>query len=110
VLPAQARLRSRADFLAAGRGRRASSDSLVAALSKTEAVGPTRVGLTVSTEVGSAVTRNRVRRRLRHLLRPRLDALPHGGLLVLRARPAAARTGFAQLGVELDEVLSRVTR
>jgi len=31
--------------------------------------GPPRVGLTVSKNIGSAVARNRVKRRLRHILR-----------------------------------------
>ncbi len=39
--------------------------------------------------VGGAVQRNRVRRRLRHLVRPRLEQLPAPYDVVVRALPAA---------------------
>jgi ribonuclease P protein component len=50
---------------------------------------PARAGLVVSKAVGDAVARNRVKRRLRHLVRPRLGELEAD--VVLRALPAAAR-------------------
>ena len=49
-----------------------------------------RVGFVVSKAVGNAVTRNRVKRRLRHLCRPLVDELEDGTVVVVRARPAAA--------------------
>jgi len=50
----------------------------------------TRVGFVVSGAVGNAVTRNRVKRRLRHLAAPHLDELPDGTGIVVRALPQAA--------------------
>jgi ribonuclease P protein component len=134
VLPAPARLRRREDFaLAVRRGRRAGSRTLVVHLllpdpaagaprpTGTDAVptastpqGPTcasaRVGLVVSRAVGSAVVRNRVKRRLRALATARLGQLPPGALLVVRANPAAAAASSQLLGSELDRGLSRVLR
>lgn len=49
-----------------------------------------RVGFVVSRAVGNAVTRNRVRRRLRHLARPLVATTPPGSLVVVRALPASA--------------------
>ncbi|MGK2310351.1 ribonuclease P protein component [Cutibacterium sp. V947] len=49
-----------------------------------------RVGFVVSKAVGNAVTRNRVKRRLRHLCRPFVDELEDGTVVVVRALPAAA--------------------
>jgi len=76
--------------------------------------GPTRttarVGLVVSRAVGSAVVRNRVKRRLRALAAARLDELPAGALLVLRANQPAAGASSLELGIELDRALSRVLR
>jgi len=46
---------------------------------------PALIGFIVSKAVGTAVVRNKVRRRLRHLARGYLGALPGGSLLVLRA-------------------------
>ena len=57
---------------------------------------PARVGFVVSRAVGSAVTRNRVKRRLRHLMRERVAGLDRGSLLVVRANPAAAEPMLEQ--------------
>lgn len=69
-----------------------------------------RVGLVVSRAVGSAVVRNRVKRRLRAAMRPRVAHLPPGALVVLRANPAAAGATYAELSADLDEALARAVR
>jgi ribonuclease P protein component len=56
------------------------------------------------------VTRNRVRRRLRELVRARLPRLGSGAELVVRALPAAAHASYADLGTDLDRCLSRCLR
>lgn len=61
---------------------------------------PTRVGFVVSKAVGGAVVRNRVKRRLRHLTRPLVEAHPTGRHAVVRALPAAA--GTSDLARDLD--------
>ncbi len=50
------------------------------------------VGLVVSKAVGNAVTRNSVKRQLRHLARGVLPQTPAGSRVVLRALPPAARS------------------
>jgi ribonuclease P protein component len=72
------------------------------------AVVTPRVGFVVSRAVGGSVVRNRVVRRLRHLVRPRLAQLPPGTLLVLRALPAAATATSAELATDLDALLRRL--
>jgi ribonuclease P protein component len=67
-----------------------------------------RVGFVVSKAVGPAVTRNLVKRRLRHLARERVDQLPTGSMLVVRALPAAAEASYEELGAELDRCLTHV--
>ena len=74
----------------------------------TPATRPARAGLVVGRGVGPAVARHRVSRRLRHLLRPRLEALPAGTDLVVRAQPPAADATSAQLGDDLDAALARL--
>lgn len=67
-----------------------------------------RVGFVVSKAVGSAVRRNRVRRRLRHLALAQLtreSGLPGETLVVVRALPPAATAG-AELGDDLDAAWS----
>ena len=67
---------------------------------------PPRAGFVVSRAVGQATVRNRVKRRLRHLVRDRLPVLPAGAMLVVRALPAAADRDYAQLGADLDGALA----
>ena len=56
-----------------------------------------RLGLTVSTKVGCAVVRNRVRRRLREIYRLNEGALTCGCDVVVVARTRAASSGYHQL-------------
>jgi ribonuclease P protein component len=67
-----------------------------------------RIGFVVSRAVGPAVTRNLVKRRLRHLARERVTVLPPGSMLVVRALPQAANASYAELGAELDRCLASV--
>jgi ribonuclease P protein component len=109
VLAAAQRLRRSTDFAAAVRGgRRAGRGTVVVHLLVDEPAQPftARAGFVVSKAVGNAVVRNRVRRRLRHLVRDRLDALPAGSSLVVRALPAAAGASSGTLGSDLDAALA----
>ncbi len=67
-----------------------------------------RAGFVVSKAVGNAVTRNLVKRRLRHLVRDRLDRFPTGSLVVVRALPGAGEAGHEQLARDLDTALRRL--
>ena len=115
MLPQQSRMRSSDEFKRVMRsGRRASGTALsihllLAAGAVPEDTKP-KVGLVVSRAVGSAVVRNRVKRRLRELMRGRVASLPGGSLLVLRAHPAAAGARQADLAADLDLALGRLLR
>lgn len=113
MLPREHRLTTAGDFRSATRsGRRAGSRTLVVHLwAPSEAPRGTvvpRVGFVVSKSVGNAVVRNRVKRRLRHLVREHLTLLPPSGVLVVRALPAAAGASYADLGRDLARGLERV--
>jgi ribonuclease P protein component len=103
------RLRQRADFLAAATGAKAPASAFVLQALKRRDDGPVRVGFTVSKKVGNAVERNRVRRRLREILR---RAPPVGMRLghdyVLIGRRAALVLPFDRMIDELDRALRRV--
>jgi ribonuclease P protein component len=109
VLPAAHRLTDPAAFSFTVRsGRRAGSRTVVVHL-HTDSMSslPPLVGLVVSKAVGNAVVRNRVKRRLRHQVRPLLGTLPEGSSMVLRALPAAASASSAELAEELTSTLAR---
>ncbi len=62
----------------------------------------------VGKSVGPAVVRNRVKRRLRAVLRARLDVLPAGSVLVVRALPPAGTAASAALAADVDAGLARL--
>ena len=116
MLPQQSRMRSPEEFKRVMRsGRRVGGATLSGHLLATaeglvpEDASP-KVGFVVSRAVGSAVVRNRVKRRLRELMRRRVASLPGGCLLVVRAHPAAAGARQADLAADLDLVLGRLVR
>ena len=72
-------------------------------------LGPPRVGFTVSKQVGNAVERNRVRRRLRELIRlAPAGALSDGHDYVLIGRRPALKAAFDVMKKELSGALRRV--
>jgi ribonuclease P protein component len=109
MLAAAQRLRRRGEFAATLRGgRRAGRGALVVHLKLGGANmdGAVRAGFVVPKAVGSSVVRNRVKRRLRHLIRERLALLPPGTDLVVRALPGAARCPYPRLMADLDGALA----
>jgi ribonuclease P protein component len=109
VLAADQRLRRADDYATVmRRGRKAARDGLVVHLLTRDEPGATgwRAGFVVPRAVGPAVTRNRVRRRLRHLLRDELPTLRPGTDLVIRVQPPAASSSFEQLRVHLREAVA----
>lgn len=105
-------MRRSADFeRAVRRGARAGRNTLVVHLVTRTDPGPgPAVGFVVSKGVGNAVTRNRVKRRLRALATERLGTLPADADLVVRALAPAAEADYATLGAELDGALRTASR
>ena len=102
-------MRDSEDFTAAvRRGSSAGSPSLVAHVypDSSRDAAPL-VGFVVSKAVGVAVERNRVKRRLRHLMRDHLARLPIGSRVVIRALPAAAGLSSSVLAADLMSALQR---
>jgi ribonuclease P protein component len=111
VLPPRHRLRRSSDVRQTlRRGRAGRGAFVVAHVRAAHDNRPPVVAFAVGRGVGDAVTRNRVRRRLRHLMLERLDSLPPGSSTVVRALPAAARCDWQALGLDLDEALRRALR
>ena len=100
-------LTRRADFLAANRGLRISRPGFVL-LARPNGGAGLRYGITVTKRIGNAVVRNRMKRRLRALLR---DILPTHGMAdadhVLIGREGGIERDFALLRDELLAALGR---
>jgi len=70
--------------------------------------GPARIGFTVSKKVGSAVERNRVRRRLREVVRAAADLTRPGHDYVLIGRRAGLGAPFAGMVEDFKGALIRL--
>ncbi|QAY59704.1 ribonuclease P protein component [Microbacterium protaetiae] len=66
-----------------------------------------RFGFIVSKRVGTAVTRNTVRRRLKAVCAQALPQVRVGADVVIRALPSAAGADFHALQAEVDRCLAR---
>jgi ribonuclease P protein component len=116
------RLKRRTDFRAAAQaGARAPANAFVLqALRRGQAGhdagqdarqdnGPVRIGFTVSKQVGNAVQRNRVKRRLREMVRLKPEtAFSPGHDYVLIGRRTALAVSFSDMARELDGALRRI--
>jgi ribonuclease P protein component len=110
VLPRASRLNASADFRQTiRRGVRVGRPTLVLHVGAAAGRDHVRVGLVVSKAVGNAVTRNRVKRRLRHLAAEHLVPTPAGLDVVLRALPRAAQQP-AELVPDLTGAWSKALR
>jgi len=106
------RLSRSRDFDAVYRhGRSVSTRFLVLYWFPRDDEGESRLGIAVPKGAGTAVERNRVKRRLRETWRSRLDQVPPGRDYVLIARPALGETLSSHdaewLGDRVDEVLGK---
>ncbi|MDE2375721.1 ribonuclease P protein component [Bradyrhizobium sp.] len=93
------RLRQRADFLAVANGARANASAFVLQSRRRDDDGPSRIGFTVTRKNGTATERNRIRRRLRELVK-RLDPVsvrPHHDYVLVGRRAALTRDFAAML-------------
>jgi ribonuclease P protein component len=81
------------------------------AFAREDEAGEPRLGLAVPKAVGTAVTRNRIKRQLREAWTSRLEQIPPSRDYVLKVKPglpeAAEAQGFDWLGERLDEVLGK---
>lgn len=68
--------------------------------------GARRVGFSVGKKVGGAVVRNRVKRRLREVVRAHWAELPEADIAIL-ARPSASSLTYAQLDAAMIAILDR---
>jgi ribonuclease P protein component len=104
-------LKRRADFLATQAGRKWNSKHFALFLRdrKDETCGSLpRVGYTVTKKLGNAVVRNRIKRRLRAVVRQESALFKPLGDYVLLARGSALDAGFVSLAQDLAFALSRL--
>jgi ribonuclease P protein component len=104
------RLKKRADFVAAAKGRVCASGAVLAqARNRGDGQETIRVGVTATRRLGGAVERNRAKRRLREAARLTLPALARPGCdYVLIARGGLGARPWAGLLDDLKTALIRL--
>lgn len=103
------RLRQRTDFLAAASGIKVPAAAFVLQARKRDDTGEVRVGFTVSKKVGNSVERNRVRRRLREMVRLSPgDRMRPGYDYVVVGRRAALALPFDRITEDFAGALRRL--
>jgi ribonuclease P protein component len=85
-------------------GRRRSSAQFVIFFRANHSAS-SRFGVSVKRALGGAVRRNRIRRRIRELLRVNLLEIPAGWDIVIHPRPSVAKAEFVRLASELKTLL-----
>ena len=98
-------LRSAKDFAALQRSRRADGDELISVRYRRTGLSVTRFGFATSSKLGGAVTRNRVRRRLRSIIGGMGPRLEGGWDVLISVRPAGATASQARLGESIEATL-----
>lgn len=108
MLAKEVRLRTADDFRSTMRnGRKVTSANLVIYLKRVPGTAQARFGFVVAKTVGNAVTRNLVKRRLRHLAKSQAPAVTGGADVVVRALPGSATLDWRGLSQEFESSLSR---
>ena len=90
------------------RGQKFRSALFTAAWVRTAPDSPARFGFIASKQVGGAVTRNLVKRRLRSLAAHTLKDHPRGYDVVVRAQVEGSSVPFGTLATEWERLVSQV--
>ena len=108
MLARQNRLTQGSDYrLVVRRGTRFGGARVATSVLRSVEPRPPRFGFIISKQVGTAVTRNTVRRKLKAVCAEVLASVPEGTDVVIRAFPASATASFAELKADVTRSLGR---
>ncbi|MFS0853465.1 ribonuclease P protein component [Microbacterium sp. 179-I 3D4 NHS] len=90
------------------RGSRCGGSHVITSMMTTGESRPARFGFIISKQVGGAVVRNTVRRRLKAVCAAALPRVPEGTDVVIRALPASAVASYDDLRADVERCLGRL--
>ncbi|MCK2025709.1 MULTISPECIES: ribonuclease P protein component [unclassified Microbacterium] len=90
------------------RGSRCGGARVITSILSTGERREPRFGFIISKQVGTAVVRNTVRRRLKAVCAEALPRVPQGTDVVIRALPASSVASFAELRTDVERCLQRL--
>ena len=106
--PREARLVRRGDFDAVYRAGKRRSGSHFTVFFRANTLPQTRFGFSIKKALGGAVVRNRIRRRLREMVRCHRPEIPAGWDIVIHPKSTVARAEFAALTKDMLKLLKSV--
>jgi ribonuclease P protein component len=101
------RLRKSADFKRVRRLGKSYAHPFLVLIKHPNQEGISRFGVAAGRSIGNAVERNRAKRRLREIIRPRISRITVGWDIVFLARHSIHNATHAELQVALDELIKR---
>jgi ribonuclease P protein component len=106
--PREARLVRRGEFDAVYRAGKRRSSSHFTVFSRANELPQSRFGFSIKKALGGAVVRNRIRRRLREVVRCHRQEIPSGWDIVIHPKSSVAQAEFAALTADLLRLLKSV--
>ena len=106
-LPRECRVARRAEYDAVYREGKRRSGREFTLFIRSNGLNLSRFGWSIKKALGTAVRRNRIRRRLREILRLHRQEIPPGWDIVIHPRSSAATADFSMLTRELLKLLPR---
>ncbi|OLC96086.1 MAG: ribonuclease P protein component [Acidobacteria bacterium 13_1_40CM_4_58_4] len=108
TFPREARLVQRGEFDAVYRTGKRRSSSHFTVFFRANELGQSRFGFSIKKALGGAVVRNRIRRRVREIVRCHRTEIPAGWDIVIHPKSSVTRTAFAALTADLLRLLKNV--
>jgi ribonuclease P protein component len=105
TFPREARLVRRGDFDAVYRAGKRRSSSHFTVFFRANELPQSRFGFSIKKALGGAVVRNRIRRRLREMVRCHRLEIPSGWDIVIHPKSAVAKAPFPTLTADLLRLL-----
>jgi ribonuclease P protein component len=103
--PREARIVRRGDFDAVYRAGKRRTSAHFTVFSRANSLPHSRFGFSIKKALGGAVVRNRIRRRLREIVRRHREGIPAGWDIVVHPKGAVAHANFAALSADLVRLL-----
>ena len=106
--PREARLVRRGEFDAVYRAGKRRSSSHFTVFFRANQLPVSRFGFSIKKALGGAVVRNRIRRRIREIVRCHRMEIPAGWDIVIHPKSTVARAEFAGLTLDLVRLMKSV--
>ncbi|HXE34285.1 MAG TPA: ribonuclease P protein component [Verrucomicrobiae bacterium] len=106
--PREARLVRRGEFDAVYRAGKRRSSSHFTVFSRANQLPVSRFGFSIKKALGGAVVRNRIRRRIREIVRCHRSEIPAGWDIVIHPKSSVQRAEFVTLTADLVRLIKSV--